>query len=76
MADNTNVSVIPAVKRPAEAGEAACNARVAVVGAGPAGLYAVESLLESAPGIAVDVFDRLPTPYGLVRYGIAPDNQK
>jgi ferredoxin--NADP+ reductase len=52
------------------------SARVAVVGAGPAGLYAVQALLESAPGIGVDVFDRLPTPYGLVRYGVAPDNQK
>ena len=52
------------------------SARVAVVGAGPAGLYAVQSLLESAPGIGVDVFDRLPAPYGLVRYGVAPDNQK
>jgi ferredoxin--NADP+ reductase len=51
-------------------------ARVAIVGAGPAGLYAVQSLLESAPGIGVDVFDRLPAPYGLVRYGVAPDNQK
>ncbi|HZP91322.1 MAG TPA: FAD-dependent oxidoreductase [Burkholderiales bacterium] len=49
---------------------------MAVVGAGPAGLYAVQSLLASAPGIGVDVFDRLPTPYGLVRYGVAPDNQK
>ncbi len=58
--------------------EAGCAgaARVAVVGAGPAGLYAVESLLELAAGLSVDVFDRLPTPYGLVRYGIAPDNQK
>ena len=51
-------------------------ARVAVVGAGPAGLFAVQSLVASVPGIGVDVFDRLPTPYGLVRYGVAPDNQK
>jgi ferredoxin--NADP+ reductase len=51
-------------------------ARVAVVGAGPAGLYAVQALLAAAPAIQVDVFDRLPTPYGLVRYGVAPDNQK
>lgn len=51
-------------------------ARVAVVGAGPAGLYAVQALLASGPAIHVDVFDRLPTPYGLVRYGVAPDNQK
>jgi ferredoxin--NADP+ reductase len=49
---------------------------VAVVGAGPAGLYAVQSLVAAAPGITVDVFDRLPAPYGLVRYGVAPDNQK
>jgi ferredoxin--NADP+ reductase len=48
-----------------------------VVGAGPAGLFAVQSLLASAqPAIGVDVFDRLPAPYGLVRYGVAPDNQK
>jgi ferredoxin--NADP+ reductase len=59
-----------------EADGSACSARVAVVGAGPAGLYAVESLLESASGLGVDVFDRLPTPFGLVRYGVAPDNQK
>jgi ferredoxin--NADP+ reductase len=51
-------------------------ARVAIVGAGPAGLYAVQALLASAPGLGIDVFDRLPTPYGLVRYGVAPDNQK
>lgn len=47
-----------------------------MVGAGPAGLYAVQSLLESGSVLRVDVFDRLPTPYGLVRYGVAPDNQK
>jgi ferredoxin--NADP+ reductase len=54
----------------------ASSARVAVVGAGPAGLYAVQSLLASPAGLGVDVFDRLPAPYGLVRYGVAPDNQK
>jgi ferredoxin--NADP+ reductase len=54
----------------------AAGARIAVVGAGPAGLYAVQSLLAAAPGIGIDVFDRLPTPFGLVRYGVAPDNQK
>ncbi len=51
-------------------------ATVAVVGAGPAGLFAVQSLLAANPRIGIDVFDRLPTPYGLVRYGVAPDNQK
>lgn len=54
----------------------ASSARVAVVGAGPAGLFALQSLLAGAPGMRIDVFDRLPAPYGLVRYGVAPDNQK
>jgi len=48
--------------------------RVAVVGAGPAGLYAADELLKH-PEVSVDVFDRLPTPYGLVRAGVAPDHQ-
>jgi ferredoxin/flavodoxin---NADP+ reductase len=61
---------------PADTDKGGRKARVAVVGAGPSGIYAVESLLESVQGLGVDVFDRLPTPYGLVRYGIAPDNQK
>ena len=50
--------------------------RVAVVGAGPAGFYAVESVLKSHATATVDLFDRLPTPYGLVRFGVAPDHQK
>ncbi|HEX2254546.1 MAG TPA: FAD-dependent oxidoreductase [Thermoanaerobaculia bacterium] len=51
--------------------------RVAVVGAGPSGFYAAAALLD-APGltVSVDVLDRLPAPYGLVRYGVAPDHQK
>ena len=49
--------------------------RVAVVGAGPAGLYAADELLR-LPGVEVDVFDRLPTPHGLARYGVAPDHPK
>lgn len=48
--------------------------RVAIVGAGPAALYAADALLRY-PGVEVDVFDRLPTPYGLVRAGVAPDHQ-
>jgi ferredoxin--NADP+ reductase len=51
--------------------------RVAIVGSGPAGFYAAEALLRRADvGVEVDVFDRLPTPYGLVRGGVAPDHQK
>src|SRR3990170_2226303 len=51
--------------------------RVAIIGAGPSGFYAAEHLL-SHPEIVVevDLIDRLPTPYGLVRYGVAPDHQK
>jgi ferredoxin--NADP+ reductase len=51
--------------------------RVAIFGSGPAGFYAAEELLkQAAPAVAVDLFDRLPTPYGLVRGGVAPDHQK
>jgi len=52
---------------------------VAVVGSGPAGLYTAEALVKQAPALGVevqvDVLDRLPTPYGLVRYGVAPDHK-
>src|SRR6187431_942383 len=49
--------------------------RVAVVGSGPAGFYAAGHLLASEePAIEVDLIDRLPTPWGLVRLGVAPDN--
>lgn len=47
--------------------------RVAVVGAGAAGLYAADELLRHE-GVRVDVFDRLPAPHGLARYGVAPDH--
>jgi ferredoxin--NADP+ reductase len=51
--------------------------RVAVVGAGPSGFYAAAHLLATdRPPIAVDLYDRLPTPYGLVRAGVAPDHPK
>src|SRR3954454_21364545 len=51
--------------------------RVAIVGAGPSGFYAAGQLLAVAdPQFAVDLYDRLPTPYGLVRAGVAPDHPK
>ncbi len=51
--------------------------RVAVIGAGPAGFYTAEQLLRQKQfPIEVDILDRLPTPYGLVRGGVAPDHQK
>ncbi|MEV8228555.1 FAD-dependent oxidoreductase [Streptomyces sp. NPDC079167] len=52
--------------------------RVAVVGSGPSGVYTAQALLEQSrvPDVRVHVLDRLPTPYGLVRYGVAPDHEK
>lgn len=50
--------------------------RVAVVGSGPSGVYTAQSLVQQDPEVLVDVLDRLPCPYGLVRYGVAPDHEK
>jgi ferredoxin--NADP+ reductase len=50
--------------------------RVAVVGSGPSGCYTAQSLVQLDPSVRVDVLDRLPCPYGLVRYGVAPDHEK
>src|SRR3982751_3085139 len=50
--------------------------RVAVVGSGPAGFYDADALTKSTePEVEVDVLDRLPTPWGLVRLGVAPDHE-
>ena len=58
-------------------GTSATSLRVAVVGSGPAGFYAAEHLLRTEDlDFEVDVFDRLPTPFGLVRAGVAPDHPK
>ena len=48
--------------------------RVAVIGAGPAGIYAADMLTNA--GASVDLIERLPAPYGLVRYGVAPDHPR
>jgi len=62
-------------------GGSASPLRVAVIGSGPAGLYTAEALVKQAAllptpvAVSVDVLDRLPTPYGLVRYGVAPDHK-
>lgn len=52
--------------------------RVAIVGAGPAGIYAADILLkhEKTSDVSIDLFERLPAPYGLVRYGVAPDHPR
>jgi ferredoxin--NADP+ reductase len=61
----------------AQPGTEALPLRVAIIGAGPAGYYAADHLFKrQGQVVAIDMFDRLPTPYGLVRDGVAPDHQK
>ena len=53
--------------------------RLAIVGAGPAGIYAADILLKKAErgfDVSIDLFEQLPAPYGLVRYGVAPDHPR
>ncbi|KAF0965520.1 MULTISPECIES: FAD-dependent oxidoreductase [unclassified Rhodococcus (in: high G+C Gram-positive bacteria)] len=54
--------------------------RVAIVGAGPAGIYAADALMKSDAasdgGISIDLFERMPAPFGLIRYGVAPDHPR
>ena len=60
----------------AELGSAARPLRVAIVGSGPSGFYAADALLKSGKAVHVAMIERFPTPYGLVRYGVAPDHAK
>ena len=50
--------------------------RVAVIGAGPAGIYASDILIKSAVDVRVDLFEQMPAPFGLIRYGVAPDHPR
>src|ERR671919_1670450 len=50
--------------------------RVAVIGSGPSGFYATEALIKSGLAVRIDMFERLPAPFGLVRNGVAPDHPK
>ncbi len=50
--------------------------RIGVIGAGPAGIYAADILTKSEVPVEIDVLERLPAPYGLVRYGVAPDHPR
>ena len=56
--------------------------RVAVIGSGPAGIYAADILTKSEEvknggvPVAIDIFDRYPAPFGLIRYGVAPDHPR
>lgn len=57
-------------------GSAPSPLRVAIIGSGPSGFYAAEALQKQDAAVEIDMFDRLPTPFGLVRGGVAPDHQK
>jgi NADPH-dependent glutamate synthase beta subunit-like oxidoreductase len=48
---------------------------VAIIGSGPAGCYLADQLLRLLPDATVDILERLPVPFGLIRYGVAPDHQ-
>ncbi|WP_048760340.1 FAD-dependent oxidoreductase [Corynebacterium vitaeruminis] len=50
--------------------------RVAVIGSGPAGVYASDALMKSSTDVEVDLFEKMPTPFGLIRYGVAPDHPR
>ena len=54
--------------------------RVAIIGSGPAGIYASDCLMKSAaaqdPGVSIDILERMPAPFGLIRYGVAPDHPR
>ncbi len=49
--------------------------KIAVIGTGPSGIYVAEGIKKKLPDAEIDLIDRLPTPYGLVRFGVAPDHQ-
>ncbi|GAB3073518.1 FAD-dependent oxidoreductase [Corynebacterium aquatimens] len=50
--------------------------RVAVVGSGPAGIYASDLLIKSGVDVSIDLIERMPAPFGLIRYGVAPDHPR
>lgn len=50
--------------------------RVAVVGSGPAGIYASDLLIKTGQEVEIDLFERMPAPFGLIRYGVAPDHPR
>lgn len=48
--------------------------KVAVIGSGPAGFYLTQQILKQKTKVEVDIYEKLPVPFGLVRYGVAPDH--
>ncbi|KHL00090.1 cytochrome P450 monooxygenase [Microbacterium mangrovi] len=65
----------PAAAAPVASGARDVAPRVAIVGSGPSGCFTAQSLRRALPAASVEVFDELPAPYGLVRYGVAADHQ-
>lgn len=51
-------------------------ARIAIVGAGPAGIYVADALIKSGAALSIDILERQPAPFGLIRYGVAPDHPR
>ncbi|MDY3126942.1 MAG: FAD-dependent oxidoreductase [Corynebacterium sp.] len=56
--------------------DASTPARIAVIGSGPAGIYASDLLVKSELNVQIDLFEKMPTPFGLIRYGVAPDHPR
>lgn len=63
------------VSDPVAEGDGPAGPNIAIVGSGPAGCFTAQALKRAYPRASIDVFDSLPTPYGLVRFGVAPDHQ-
>ena len=64
------------LQQAAESANSEMAGRFAVVGAGPSGFCTAEAILKNLPSATVDMFEKLPTPFGLVRYGVAPDHPR
>ncbi|XP_074518607.1 NADPH:adrenodoxin oxidoreductase, mitochondrial [Halichoeres trimaculatus] len=62
------------IKRSGKASFSSCNPKVCIVGSGPAGFYTAQHLIKARQDVEVDVYERLPVPFGLVRFGVAPDH--
>ena len=74
--DGREATKVERVRRRCSAYSSSVAPSIAVVGSGPAGVFVVEAVLKAHPDARVDVFERLPAPYGLLRYGVAPDHLK
>lgn len=68
--------MLPAIAEPHRFGRRDLTLSIAIVGAGPAGYYTAEAAQKQwGADVRIDIIDRLPTPYGLIRAGVAPDHQ-